>query len=260
MSERKGLSKYYPPDFDPARIPAWKQRAGTNLQPVRLMSPFTMRCTNCKDTISERTKFNARKETTSEVYLGTKIFRFYIRCWNCKAEISFKTDPKYSRYEVERGAIRVFENYEETQKNVDYPEELDEMAVLERKRSASNAGVDATGFLDDVQNRNRRNRRFSDRMHPTDILNWLDNVEKFGGEGRTREVEEHMRKENERAAQEFKRLRMENLQISPLPKPPPFREQSKANISTMSKKRRKHQADLSNRYGVEIRSKRVNLL
>jgi Saf4/Yju2 protein len=260
MSELKVFSKHYPPDFDPAKIPARNKRAGTKLQPVQLMAPFTMRCNNCKETIYRRTKFNARKETRSDVYLGNKVFRFYIRCRNCNAEISFKTDPEYSRYEVERGAIRLFESYEETKKKIDYPEELDEMAKLERKRKASIAEWDSTDFLDEVQDKNLRSRKFNHRLQPKDILKWLDGVEESGGEGRKKEVEEHVRKEDDRAAQEFKRLRIENLQISPLQKPPPVRKQWKANISTTMGKKPKRQADLLDRYGVQIREKRFNLL
>ena len=43
MSERKVLNKYFPPDFDPAKIP--RRKMGKDKQQVvRLMAPFSMRC------------------------------------------------------------------------------------------------------------------------------------------------------------------------------------------------------------------------
>ncbi|OXB72633.1 UNVERIFIED_CONTAM: hypothetical protein H355_002124 [Colinus virginianus] len=120
MSERKVLNKYYPPDFDPAKIPKLKLPKDRQYV-VRLMAPFNMRVTmaaafrlslkaKVSDTMShmmvdfaqERRvlqsiaflpgkKFNARKETVqNEAYLGLPIFRFYIKCTRCLAEITFK--------------------------------------------------------------------------------------------------------------------------------------------------------------------------
>ncbi|XP_070038540.1 uncharacterized protein [Nicotiana tomentosiformis] len=73
MGERKVLNKYYPPDFDPAKIPRRRQ----------LPNQLT--------------------------YLGIQIFRFYFKCTKCSAKITYKTDPKNSDYTVESGATRNFE-------------------------------------------------------------------------------------------------------------------------------------------------------
>ncbi|KAG9102831.1 protein CWC16, partial [Ceratobasidium sp. 370] len=58
MAERKVLNKYYPPDFDPSKIP---RRSGpkNSQQVVRLMAPFSI----CGEFIYKGKKFNARKET-----------------------------------------------------------------------------------------------------------------------------------------------------------------------------------------------------
>eukprot|EP00123_Amoebidium_parasiticum_P013801 comp22160_c0_seq1/m.32482 comp22160_c0_seq1/g.32482 ORF comp22160_c0_seq1/g.32482 comp22160_c0_seq1/m.32482 type:complete len:128 (-) comp22160_c0_seq1:748-1131(-) len=97
MGERKVLNKYYPPDFDPAKIPRMKKPKNEQYK-VRLMAPFNMRCITCGVFIYKATKFNARKETVEgEEYLGIKVFRFYIRCPRCHQEITFKTDPKKCR-------------------------------------------------------------------------------------------------------------------------------------------------------------------
>ncbi|KII65854.1 Coiled-coil domain-containing protein 94 [Thelohanellus kitauei] len=90
MSERKILNKYYPPDFDAARLP--KHRITKNRQLViRIMSPMSMRCNECGEYIYKGKKFNARQETVrDDNYLGVRLYRFYIKCPRCVAEISFK--------------------------------------------------------------------------------------------------------------------------------------------------------------------------
>ncbi|KAG5677166.1 hypothetical protein PVAND_006947 [Polypedilum vanderplanki] len=108
MSERKVLNKYYPPDFDPSKIPRCKLPKNRQYT-VRLMAPFNMRCVTCGEYIYKGKKFNARKEDVeNETYLGIRIYRFYIKCTRCLQEISFKTDPQNTDYEIEAGATRNF--------------------------------------------------------------------------------------------------------------------------------------------------------
>ncbi|CRL03825.1 CLUMA_CG016292, isoform A [Clunio marinus] len=108
MSERKVLNKYYPPDFDPSKIPRCKLPKNRQYT-VRLMAPFNMRCVTCGEYIYKGKKFNARKEDVeNETYLGIRIYRFYIKCTRCLQEISFKTDPENTDYEIEAGATRNF--------------------------------------------------------------------------------------------------------------------------------------------------------
>lgn len=97
MSERKVLTKYYPPDFDPSaigRTPKHLRQKGPKVITVRLMAPFPMKCTNCGEYIYRGRKFNARKQTLEEKYLNIPIYRFFIRCTRCSGEITFRTDPK----------------------------------------------------------------------------------------------------------------------------------------------------------------------
>ncbi len=60
MGERKVLNKYYPPDFDPEKIPRVAKKADPRYK-VRLMAPFNMRCINCGNFLYKGTKFNAMK-------------------------------------------------------------------------------------------------------------------------------------------------------------------------------------------------------
>ncbi len=114
MTERKVINKYFPPDYDPSKIKRRGRKAQNRSQTsVRLMAPYSMCCTRCREYIGRGKKFHARKETAEETYLGITIYRFYIKCPVCSSEITFKTDPKQADYIAEHGATRNAENWEE---------------------------------------------------------------------------------------------------------------------------------------------------
>ncbi len=182
MSERKVLTKYYPPEFDPSKItrtPRHLRPTGPKVITVRLMAPFSMKCTSCGEFIYKGRKFNARKETTDEKYLNIQIFRFYIRCTRCSGEITFKTDPKNMDYTCERGAKRNFEPWRDTAKmgevNETDEERLDRlereeaeeqelqdrnaMEELEQKMMESKREMQIADALDDIRLRNARIER-----------------------------------------------------------------------------------------------------
>jgi len=108
MSERKVLNKYYPADFDPSKLQKIKRQKDKQ-DNVRMMLPMSVRCNNCGNFLYIGTKFNMRKETCAEEYLGIKIYRFYFKCTRCYAELSMKTDPKNHDYVCELGATRNYE-------------------------------------------------------------------------------------------------------------------------------------------------------
>eukprot|EP00049_Salpingoeca_infusionum_P009407 m.156724 g.156724 ORF g.156724 m.156724 type:complete len:332 (+) comp14330_c1_seq4:138-1133(+) len=163
MGTRKVLNKYYPPDFDPSKIP--RMKLGKNRQyKVRLMAPFHMRCTNCGHYVYKGTKFLATKETAyGEEYLGLYVFRFYIKCPACCSEITFKTDPKNSDYTCEHGATRNFEAWRLVDKIGTMDDELEEeeeeanpMKALEERTKESKREMDILDALEDIKDANAR--------------------------------------------------------------------------------------------------------
>ena len=219
MSERKVLTKYYPPDFDPSKITRTRtgpKPPGPKTQTVRLMAPFSMKCTSCGEYIYKGRKFNARKETTDEKYLAIAIYRFYIRCTRCSAEITFKTDPKAMDYECERGAKRNFEVWRnkdgddgEGGRKLETEEEMLErleaeeaerggaMEALEGKVADARQEMAIADALDEIRTRNARIQR-AEGKGEEEVGGALDAAEKVR---REREAErERVEREDEEAA------------------------------------------------------------
>lgn len=128
MSERKSINKYIPPDYDPSKMRKDTKPISRGKHTVRIMTPFSMRCEPCGEYIAKSKKFNARKRTSDEHYLGTKIIKLHIKCPRCFNEIIIRTDPQHGDYLIESGATR---NYDPNKnKSVKEPETLEE--TLER--------------------------------------------------------------------------------------------------------------------------------
>lgn len=159
------LNKYYPPDFDPSKIPRMKLPRNRQYT-VRLMAPFNMRCVTCGEYIYKGKKFNARKEDVEgEDYLGIRIYRFYIKCTRCLQEISFKTDPRNTDYEIEAGATRNFMALklaeEQAQREEDERKEdesTNPMKLLENRTKQSKQELELLESLEELRDLNRRQR------------------------------------------------------------------------------------------------------
>ncbi|KAK6132505.1 hypothetical protein DH2020_033714 [Rehmannia glutinosa] len=159
MGERKVLNKYYPPDFDPAKIPRRRQPKNQQMK-VRMMLPMSIRCGTCGNYIYKGTKFNSAKKMLLE--------RFYFKCTKCSAEITFKTDPQNSDYIVESGASRNFEPWraedEETEeeKKKRMAEEMgDAMKSLENRTLDSKREMDILAALDEMKSMKSRHATVS---------------------------------------------------------------------------------------------------
>ncbi|KAK4173457.1 CWC16 protein [Triangularia setosa] len=230
MSERKVLSKYYPPDFDPSlvgRTRKPKSAANTpKVQVVRLMAPFSMRCTACGEYMYRGRKFNARKETRpDERYLSIQIYRFYIRCTRCSAEIVFKTDPKNQDYLVEQGAKRNTDPWkrglvegdgeggedETDEQRLDRlerdmaeaagEEEKNAMAELEAKTEDAKREMAVADALDEIRSRNARLEKA--KSEGVDLLEGV--VNKITDEETERQRQEEEDAEAARRAFQFAR-------------------------------------------------------
>jgi len=164
MSERKVLNKYYPPDFDPSKIPRNKDGPRNKTFIIRLMAPCNMRCTTCGEYIYKGRKFNSRKEDVDDMnHLGLRIYRFYIKCTACLSEISFRTDPANTDYVLEAGATRNFEALSKAEKQAEaeanaHKEELENnpMKLLEERTEASKNEMDRMEALEELQELNKR--------------------------------------------------------------------------------------------------------
>lgn len=162
MSERKVLNKYYPPDFDPSKIPKLKL-AKERQYTVRIMAPFNMQCKVCNEYIYKGKKFNAKTENVfNENYLGLRIYRFYIRCPRCISEVVFKTDPQNTDYTLEQGAIRLFEAAklfqaaEEKEKKQAEEDAQNPMKLLENRTKDSKHEMEVMENLEELRELNMR--------------------------------------------------------------------------------------------------------
>lgn len=197
MSERKVLNKYYPPDFDPSKIPKLKLPKDRQYV-VRLMAPFNMRCKTCGEYIYKGKKFNARKETVqNELYMGLPIFRFYIKCTRCLAEITFKTDPENTDYAMEHGATRNFQAeklIEEEEKRVQQEREEEElnnpMKVLENRTKDSKMEMEVLENLQELKELNQRQAQ-------VDFEGMIDHYRELERREREREKEDDERETKE---------------------------------------------------------------
>lgn len=166
MGERKVLNKYFPPDFDPAKLPKGK-RPKDNTMKVRMMLPMSIRCSTCGHYMYKGTKFNTTKEDVAgETYLGIQIFRFYLRCSTCAAEITMKTDPENTDYTMEHGASRNYEPWREKAKETnaaladrEEEERGNAMKQLENRTLDSKREMDIMAALDEMQSLNARHAR-----------------------------------------------------------------------------------------------------
>lgn len=206
MSERKVLNKYYPPDFDPSKIPRRKMPKDKQ-ELIRLMAPFSMRCKACGEYIYAGKKFNGRKETVQgQEYYGIKIFRFYIKCPMCSSEITFKTDPKNADYTVEHGVTRNFEPWREGKGEDEAADPLahimaeeglegsddeeDPMKALEKRQADAQREMEVMDALQDIRTRNARLAR-------VDTADVISRLEEKGKSKLSAEEEEQRRLEEE---------------------------------------------------------------
>jgi len=168
MGERKVINKYLPPDFDPSLIPRTR-KPKDGMFSVRMMLPFSIRCSNCSTFMYQGRKFNSKKENMQGVdgkYLGIQRFRFYIKCTSCAQPVSFLTDPKNSDYEMENGATRNYEilkdkkkTEEDAAQELEEEEKEDPLKNLENRVLASQREMQDMDNLEEIKAMNMRHMK-----------------------------------------------------------------------------------------------------
>ncbi|KAI5629917.1 coiled-coil domain-containing protein 130-like, partial [Silurus asotus] len=120
--ERKGVNKYYPPDFDPAKHRSingyWnthplRERArklSQGILIIRFEMPYNIWCDGCKNHIGMGVRYNAEKKKVGNYYT-TPIYRFRMKCHLCVNYIEMQTDPATCDYVIVSGASRKEERW-----------------------------------------------------------------------------------------------------------------------------------------------------
>lgn len=231
MGERKVLNKFYPPDFDPAKLQKPKNPAERQ-DKVRMMLPFTVRCSTCGTFLHIGTKFNMRKETIQdEDYLGIPILRFFFKCSRCATEITMKTDPRNSDYVCESGASRNYDEWrdldaaEEALKEAKKDEDEDPMKFLEAKTFDSRREMEILNALDEIRQLNK----VQARVDHEDVMRKIAAIREKQAEGLVGSLQEEETKrikrvdEDEEEIEQFRKHRR-MLQIAQPSVPAPSKD------------------------------------
>jgi len=123
MGERKGVNKYYPPDFDykkhgnldryhgvhPLRERASKISQGILI--IRFEMPYNIWCEGCNSHIGMGVRYNAEKKKIGKYYT-TIIYKFRMKCHLCDQYFEIQTDPANCDYKILSGARRKEERWD----------------------------------------------------------------------------------------------------------------------------------------------------
>ncbi|XP_032067958.1 coiled-coil domain-containing protein 130 [Thamnophis elegans] len=123
MGERKGVNKYYPPDFDPAKhgslnkyrnshpLRERARKLSQGILIIRFEMPYNIWCDGCQNHIGMGVRYNAEKKKVGNYYT-TPIFRFRMKCHLCPNYIEMQTDPASCDYVIVSGARRKEERWD----------------------------------------------------------------------------------------------------------------------------------------------------
>ncbi|XP_053226895.1 probable splicing factor YJU2B [Podarcis raffonei] len=123
MGERKGVNKYYPPDFDPAKhgslnkyrnshpLRERARKLSQGILIIRFEMPYNIWCDGCQNHIGMGVRYNAEKKKVGNYYT-TPIYRFRMKCHLCPNHIEMQTDPANCDYVIVSGARRKEERWD----------------------------------------------------------------------------------------------------------------------------------------------------
>ncbi|XP_043223207.1 coiled-coil domain-containing protein 130 homolog [Amphibalanus amphitrite] len=175
MGERKGVNKYYPPDYDPSKgglnkfqgTHALRERAKKihlGILVIRFEMPYNIWCDGCGNHIGMGVRYNAEKSKVG-MYYTTPVYQFRMKCHLCDNYFIIKTDPANLDYEVVAGARRQERRFDPGENGTVVPDErakiqklaTDAMYKLEH-------GSDDVGKLRDAAPVLEHVERIQDRM------------------------------------------------------------------------------------------------
>jgi coiled-coil domain-containing protein 130 len=116
MGERKGVNKWYPPDYDPSKggLNKWqgthalRERANKlhlGILIIRFEMPYNIWCEGCGNHVGMGVRYNAEKKKVG-MYYTTPVYQFRMKCTMCNNHYEIKTDPGNLDYVIVSGARR----------------------------------------------------------------------------------------------------------------------------------------------------------
>ncbi|XP_023576015.1 coiled-coil domain-containing protein 130 [Octodon degus] len=142
MGERKGVNKYYPPDFNPAKhgslnryhnshpLRERARKLSQGILIIRFEMPYNIWCDGCKNHIGMGVRYNAEKKKVGNYYT-TPIYRFRMKCHLCVNYIEMQTDPASCDYVIVSGAQRKEERWDMEDNEQVLPTEHEKKQKLE---------------------------------------------------------------------------------------------------------------------------------
>ncbi|KAG5874924.1 hypothetical protein JTB14_019592 [Gonioctena quinquepunctata] len=172
MGERKGVNKYYPPDYDP-RVGGLNKFLGTHalrerarkidkgIIIIRFEMPYNIWCDGCKNHVGMGVRYNAEK-TKVGMYYTTPVYEFKMKCHLCDNHYVIRADPANLDYVIQSGARRQENRWDPTQNQQVVPETKetqkrlfdDSMFKLEHGSGDKNTAESAKPMLAKLYNRN----------------------------------------------------------------------------------------------------------
>ncbi|KAJ3238677.1 hypothetical protein HDU81_007415 [Chytriomyces hyalinus] len=165
MAERRATNKYYPPDWDPSKVPplSYPQNLHIRIKPnlcstapcptyqgsintfvgqhplrdrarkldqgilvIRFEMPFSIWCLGCEKHIGKGVRYNAEKKKVG-MYYSTPIWQFRMKCHLCSSWMEIHTDPKNAVYVIISGARKREEEYD--------PEDNETLALKDKEEA-----------------------------------------------------------------------------------------------------------------------------
>ncbi|XP_025109725.1 coiled-coil domain-containing protein 130 homolog [Pomacea canaliculata] len=133
MGERKGVNKYYPPDYDPSKgsLNKWigqhplrdrARKIHKGILVIRFEMPYNIWCNGCNNHIGMGVRYNAEKSKVGNYYT-TPIYKFRMKCHLCDNYFEIQTDPKNHDYVILEGARRKEQRWDPKENEQIVPED-----------------------------------------------------------------------------------------------------------------------------------------